>query len=213
METKTENVDFTCSRYFGYLSQLSGGKEAPDECLTCKKLLECKYTKSDTGTQRKASKTAVIEEVKQSIEGPVVDTAKKDLEKTKHEDKTKTSPVDFPKYQFMVENLGKYELWTVFIDKETFSGWGGRITDVDVQTKAGKKMRCKVMPSKGSRKGIILVPEKIQLKLEIKQGELVSVEPSILLMPENKTRDIVQTLYKFQKNWREIIKTTQTRFY
>ena len=160
------------------------------------------HAKSDTTTHRKASKTAVIEEVKQSVEGPAVDTAKDDLEKIKYEDKTKTSPVDFPGYQFTVENLGKtYASWseTVFINKETFSGWSGRITEVDIQTKAGKKTRCKVMPSEDSRNGIILVPEKIQLKLEIKQGELVSVEPSILLVSENKTRDIVQTLYNFKK--------------
>src|SRR3990170_5307218 len=107
METKTENPDFTCSRYFGCLSQLSEAKETPNECLICKKLLECKFAKSDTATHRKASKTVAIEKAKQPVEGPTVYSVKSGLENVKDENKTKPSPIDFSGKQFTAENLVK----------------------------------------------------------------------------------------------------------
>ena len=153
-------------------------------------------------TKKKTSRTADIEEVKQSAEDPAVDDAIVDFEMIKYDDEIKPSTILFPQHQLKVENLGNMnKSWpeTVFIDKETFSGWGGRFTAVNIQTNVGKELRCKVMPSGNSRKGTILMAKEIQLKLEVKRGELVSVEPSILLVPENKTNDIVQTFYGFKK--------------
>jgi len=171
--------------------------------MICKKLLDCKLAKPDTAPHRRVSKTVVIEEVKQPVEEPVVDTAKKSPDEAREfENQIKPSPIDFTENQFAVETPGKLrKSWSgrVFISKETLSAWGGRIREVAIQTKAGKKMRCKVMPSEDSRKGIILVPEKIQSELEVEKGELVNVEPVILLELKNKARGIVQMLYNFKK--------------
>lgn len=34
-----------CPYYFGYLNQRSKGEEIPEECLTCKKIVQCMLTK------------------------------------------------------------------------------------------------------------------------------------------------------------------------
>jgi hypothetical protein len=214
METKTEAPDFTCSHYFGYLSQLSGGKETPDECMVCKKLLECKLSKPDSTPPRLEPKTVAIEEAKQSVEEPTMDTAREELEEIKEfETKTESSPVESSGNQFAVENVGQlYASWsgTVFINKDTLSGWGGKIKEVDIQTKAGKKMRCKAMPSEDPRKGIILIPDKIQLTLEVKKDELVIVEPVVLLELEDKARNIVRAFINLKKNGRKSARQHKT---
>lgn len=205
METKTENQSFTCSRYFGYLSQLSGEKETPDECLVCERLLECRRAKSDTAPRGKASETIVNEEVKQPVEESVVDTAKKEPEEVDEpEPKTVVIHKELSRNQFVVEDLGMlYTSWkgTVLIDYGTLSGWIdssiGKIAEVDIQTDAGKKMRCKVMPSKDAGEGTIMIPDKIQLNLEVKKGELVRVEPIIVFEKENKKKRIARGLSDF----------------
>ena len=59
---------------------------------------------------------------------------------------------------------------------------GNKIMEVEIGTFDGKTMRCKVKTIKDSKyegKGIIQMPEKIQLALEIKKGELVRAKPII----------------------------------
>ena len=76
---------------------------------------------------------------------------------------------------------------TVRIDSETLSEWGGlydgrKIEEVEVETFDGKLTQCKVKPIKDWKyegKGIIRIPEKIQLTLEIRKGELVRVKPIV----------------------------------
>ena len=181
-----------CSQYLGYLSQLSGGKETPDECMICEKLIECKLSNFDSAPPRIEPKNMLIEEGKQSVEDSAVDTGKKELEETmESETKTEPLPTEFSGNQFEVENLGMlYASWhgTVCINKETLSGWGGKIKEVDIETNAGKKTRCHVMPSEDSRKGIIMIPDKMQITLEINKGELVRVQPVIVLEKESKRR-------------------------
>lgn len=185
-EKPVPNISETnrCSRHFGYMSQLSVGRETPDECMICKKLIECKLSNFDSASSRNEPKTSVIEEVKRSVEDSTVDTVKKELSETmEFESKTDPIPAEFSGNHFVVENLGiLYASWrgTVCINKETLSSWGGKIKEVDIETDAGKEMRCKVMPSEDSRKGIILIPDKMQLNLEIKKGELVRVKPIII---------------------------------
>jgi len=57
-----------------------------------------------------------------------------------------------------------------------------KISEVEVEALNGKSTRCKVKQikkSKDSGKGIIKMPEKIQLTLETASGELVTVKPVV----------------------------------
>jgi hypothetical protein len=89
--------------------------------------------------------------------------------------------------QLIVENLGGLLVPsdTVRIDSELLSEWentfdGKPVELVDIETFDGKTLRCKVKPIKDSKyngKGVVQMPEKVQLTLEIKKGELVRVKP------------------------------------
>lgn len=139
-----------CPYNFGYLSQQSI-EEIPEECMTCAKIVKCMFS------EPKISKV-----VKQT--GKIHDA---------------TEPSE---NQFKVENLGMlYKSWskTVRVDRQTLSGWGEKIKEVEVETLDGKRTRCKVQPMEGSKKRIIQIPDKMQLDLEIEEGELVKVKPVI----------------------------------
>lgn len=92
-----------------------------------------------------------------------------------------------PVNQLIVENLGGILVPsdTVRIDRETLAQWeelhdGGKVEQVEVETFDGKTTQCKIKPIKDSKyegKGIIRMPDKIQLTLEIKKGELVRIKP------------------------------------
>lgn len=94
-----------------------------------------------------------------------------------------------PVNQLIVENLGGLLVPsdTVRIDSEIISQWEGlyegrKIEEVEIGTFDGKTTRCKLKPIKSSKyegKGIIQMPERIQLDLEIKKGELVKVKPIV----------------------------------
>jgi len=94
-----------------------------------------------------------------------------------------------PVTQFIVENLGGLLVPsdTVRIDKSVITEWNDlysdkKIEEVDVETLDGKKTRCKfkhIKDSKHKGKGIIRMPEKIQLTLETAKGELVMVKPVV----------------------------------
>jgi hypothetical protein len=92
-----------------------------------------------------------------------------------------------PENQLIIENLGGLLVPsdTVRIDRETIAQWeelhdGTKIDEVEVETFDGNMTHCKIKPIKDSKyegKGIIRMPDKIQLKLDIKKGELVKVRP------------------------------------
>jgi hypothetical protein len=94
-----------------------------------------------------------------------------------------------PVTQLIIENLGGLLVPsdTVRIDKAVITQWNDlygdkKIEEVDLETLDGKTTRCKVKPIKNSKhkeKGIIQMPEKIQLTLEVTKGELVMVKPVI----------------------------------
>lgn len=109
-----------------------------------------------------------------------------DNETLEHEIKPEPS-VESSANQLIVENLGGLLVPsdTVRIDGEILSQWetlyeGRKIEEVDIETFDGKSVRCKVKPIKSSKsegKGIIQMPEKVQLALEIRKGELVKAKP------------------------------------
>jgi hypothetical protein len=94
-----------------------------------------------------------------------------------------------PVTQFMVENIGRLLAAsdTVRIDTAVIQQWkdlyGEReINEVDVETLTGQTARCKFKPIKDSKldgKGIIQLPQRIQLRLQTSKGELVMVKPAI----------------------------------
>jgi predicted regulator of Ras-like GTPase activity (Roadblock/LC7/MglB family) len=102
---------------------------------------------------------------------------------------TETLLPEPPVNQLIVENLGGLLVPsdTVRIDSEILSQWeklyeDKKIEEVEIETFDGKTTRCKVKPIKDSKyegKGVIQMPEKVQLSLEIKKGELVRAKPII----------------------------------
>ena len=94
-----------------------------------------------------------------------------------------------PLTQLIVEDLGGLLVPsdTVRIDNAVITEWKDlyddkKINEVDVETLDRITTRCKFKPIKNSKyrgKGIIRIPEKIQLTLETKKGNLVIVKPVI----------------------------------
>jgi len=91
--------------------------------------------------------------------------------------------------QFIVENIGGLLVPsdTVRIDTDLIRQWaetyeGATVEEVEIETFGGKTAQCKVKPIKDSKyegKGAVQMPEKIQLVLEVKKGELVKIKPVI----------------------------------
>jgi hypothetical protein len=94
-----------------------------------------------------------------------------------------------PVHQLIVENLRGLLVPsdTVRIDNAVIIQWKDlygdkEIEEVDVETLNGKTTRCKFKPIKTSKyegKGIVQMPEKIQLTLQTAKGELVMVKPVV----------------------------------
>ncbi|MEM2972490.1 MAG: hypothetical protein QW270_08770 [Candidatus Bathyarchaeia archaeon] len=122
------------------------------------------------------------EEPEETIEEEIEETAKPQIEP---EPLLPEPPVN----QLIVENLGGLLVPsdTVRIDNAILSQWETlyqdiKIEEVEIETFDGKTIRCKVKPIKDSKyegKGIIQIPEKMQITLEIKKGELVRAKPVI----------------------------------
>jgi len=126
------------------------------------------------------------ESVVEPIEETVMEERKETVEAVTNPEPLLSEP---PVSQLIVENLGGLLVPsdTVRIDSEIMTKWeelyeGNKIMEVEIGTFDGKTMRCKVKTIKDSKyegKGIIQMPEKIQLALEIKKGELVRAKPII----------------------------------
>lgn len=212
METKpTEQLSsmkHKCPHHFGYLSQRSRGEEIPEECMICEKIVECMLSKLKIPTVHKQleqihvaslksnssapeidSEIPVIKEVIESAEESAKETVKIELKENLEPGiKIDPLPAEASGNQFIVENVGMlYASWsgTVLIDRETLWGWGRKIKEVEIENLNGKRTRCKVKPMEGSKKGIIRIPDKMQLNLEIRKGELVRVKPVIELQKKS----------------------------
>ena len=138
-----------------------------------------------------------IPTLKGETETPKVDESLKEagaeepiIEKPKEEEiKTEAPSFEVPATQLIVENIGGLLVPsdTVRIDNETLTQWesmleGKKVEYVEIETFDGKTTKCKVKPIKNSKyfgKGVVQIPEKMQLTLEIKRGELVRVRPII----------------------------------
>ncbi len=138
--------------------------------------------KSSSLTPKLEPKLTKVKEIEETAEEPAEETVE-------HEIKPESLLPEPPVIQFMVENLGGLLVPSdaVRIDSEALSQWkelyGDRkIKEVEIETFDGKATRCKVTPIKDSKykgKGVIQMPKKIRLTLEIKKGELVRVKPIV----------------------------------
>jgi len=112
-----------------------------------------------------------------------------ELEQTETEVNDEPLLPEPPVTQLIVENLGGLLVPsdTVRIDQEVIAQWNelysdNKISEVEVEALNGKTTRCKfkqIKKSKDAGKGIIKMPEKIQLTLETASGELVTVKPVV----------------------------------
>ena len=94
-----------------------------------------------------------------------------------------------PVLQLMVENLKGFRVGsdTVRLDQEVIAQWDElysdkKINEVEIEALNGKTTQCKfkkIKKSKDEGKGIVKMPEKIQVSLEIAAGELVTVKPIV----------------------------------
>jgi hypothetical protein len=109
----------------------------------------------------------------------------------KTEDLEENGPVlpEPPVTQVIVESLSGLLIKsdTVRIDNSVIARWNDlygdrKIQEVDLEALDGKTTRCKFKPIKDSKyegKGVIQMPEKIQLALGTSSGELVMVKPAV----------------------------------
>ena len=121
----------------------------------------------------------------------VEETATTKDEEEQFEPEIDTEPLlpEPPVTQLIVENIGGLLVAsdTVRIDNEVIIQWNElygdkKINEVTIETLSGKTTRCKfkqIKKSKDTGKGIIKMPEKIQLTLETSEGALVTVKPVI----------------------------------
>ncbi len=94
-----------------------------------------------------------------------------------------------PVKQLMIENLKGFRVPsdTVRVDQEVIAQWSElysdkKINEVEIEALNGKTTRCKlkqIKKSKDEGKGVIKMPEKIQIALEAAAGELVTVKPVV----------------------------------
>jgi hypothetical protein len=147
-------------------------EEAVEEDTDAAEDDENKPDKEETATTEEEEPT---EEQEEERETPEVDD--------------ETLLLEYPATQLIVENLGGLLVPsdTVRLDKTVITEWNDlcgdkKINEVDVETLDGKTTRCKFKHIKNSKhkgKGIIQIPEKLQLTLETKRGELVMVKPVV----------------------------------
>jgi CRISPR/Cas system-associated protein Cas5 (RAMP superfamily) len=187
-ETRVKNLDFAvcdsvCPHYFGFLSQRPKDSVIPDGCLTCEKILECMVLKpEDTVAETEIKpELSAIESKKDLAEefGEENKREKPEEGEVKHYEADKSTKRG-SNNDFNVESPGMlYAHWsgTVLIRKETLYSWG-KVKKVDVETKRGKIMTCKVYPVEDLETGVIQVPDRIQLKLGVKKGSVVKVKPA-----------------------------------
>jgi hypothetical protein len=136
------------------------------------------------------TETSVVERTEEPKTSVVEETQPEKLEK--HAEPKQKIEDNLPEplvNQFIVEEMKGLlaPSDTVRVDNSVIDQWkelyeGKTIEEADVETFAGKTLRCKVKPIKDEKlegQGKIQIPNKLQLVLDIKKGELVRVKPAI----------------------------------
>ncbi|MCW4007748.1 MAG: roadblock/LC7 domain-containing protein [Candidatus Bathyarchaeota archaeon] len=158
---------------------------AQQEALTVE-LEPIKETTIEEAEQaQEAEQTEEAETSEETAKEPETPKEEEAAEDEEDEGSTPKPPVT----QLIVENLSGLLVRadTVQIDKSLIEDWNelygeGTIKEVHIEALNGKTTRCKFKPIKDSKqegKGIIKIPEKIQIELEATQGDLVMVKPVV----------------------------------
>lgn len=145
--------------------------------------------KSTSPTPKREPKSPTVKKSEQLLEGPRKTSTKEAKETIETETEPEPLIPEPPVNQLIVENLGGLfaSSDTVRIDSEVLLQWKElysdcKIEEVEIEAFDGRTTQCKVKPIKDSKyegKGVIQMPKKIQLKLEINKGELVRVKPIV----------------------------------
>ena len=148
----------------------------------------------ESGTTFEETQRSEKDAIDYSFEEETVEeatTAYPDELEQKDEPEFKSEPLlpEPPVTQLIVEHLGGLLVPsdTVRVDEEVIEQWkelygDKKIEEVEVEALNGKTTRCKfrqIKKSKDAGKGLIKMPEKIQVALETTQGELVTVKPIV----------------------------------
>jgi len=121
-----------------------------------------------------------------NVEEPETD---KHEEQSEPAEKSESILPETPVNQLIVEDLKGLlaRSDTVRVDTNIIEEWSKlyedrTIEEADIETFGGKSTRCKVKPIKESKldgQGKIMIPNKVQLTLDVKKGELVRVKPAV----------------------------------
>lgn len=107
--------------------------------------------------------------------------------------KTKSQTLDLPASEFTAENLSGINIIssdpdTIYVDRVLLGEWKELYGDKHIEkamiesASTGKKFQCKFQPIKSQKfegQNIVLIPNRIQNKLEIKRGVTVRIRPII----------------------------------
>ena len=129
------------------------------------------------------------EEIGTNLEAKEIKAVEDEKRNQKRESKQETETLPEPLVtQLMVEDSGRFAgSNSVRIDSAVIHQWkdlyGEReISEVEVETLSGQKIRCRyrlIGDSKLDGKGLVQVPQKMQMVLNTLKGELVTVKPVI----------------------------------
>jgi hypothetical protein len=146
--------------------------------------------KDNSRTLESGTETPVVERTEDPKTSVVEETQAEKLEKQAEPERKIEDNLPEPLVnQFIVEEIRGLlaPSDTVRVDSSVIDQWkelyeGKTIEEADVETFGGKTLRCKVKPIKDEKlegQGKIQIPNKLQLVLDIKKGELVRVKPAI----------------------------------
>jgi predicted regulator of Ras-like GTPase activity (Roadblock/LC7/MglB family) len=129
------------------------------------------------------------EETVEKIEEPETPEPQELEAKTEEEVESETTKqvISLPSQQFIVDKFGGFMVRsdTVQIDSDVLQRWSSmldekEISEIDLETFSGKTARCKTKATSDQKfegRGLIRIPEKLCVTLELKRGELVRVKP------------------------------------
>jgi len=139
-------------------------------------------------TAKTEPESLTVKKSEEQVEESEETSTKEAKEPVETEIEPEPLPPEPPVNQLIVENLSGFfaPSDTVRIDSEVLLQWKElldcKIEEVEIETFNGRTTQCKVKPIKDSKyegKGVIQIPQKLQVTLEINKGELVRVKPIV----------------------------------
>lgn len=167
---------------FSYPSSESPESKLPEPSKPSKPTMsEPAYNEEQADDEDEAPESEEAEEVEEpeELRKPTIDTAE--------EIEVNEQPKELPSQQLIVDRFSGLMVKsdTVQLDAEILKRWSDEldvkeVNEVDVETFSGKSIRCKtkvINDAKLAGRGLIRIPEKACLSLDVRRGELVRVKP------------------------------------